>query len=779
MTRSALSTPALLALVLGAAFAGGAVGFVLGGSSGAGEVHAASGAAPTIERRVEQRGEGSDLTVGLASPAPGARTTEAVIVRPRGDLDPAAVTRAVRATSRETSVDIPVGDGVIEGTIESKDGEPIANVAVLLLPARSEFRATRKSSSAAVGDEVARSLDEALRKAAEEWAEGDGLSLRTMTDASGKFAFSEVAEGRYRVHAELEGWRFRTLGPEVVLPGELTALEGRAAHVIRVALIATDGTPIARAMLRIDGERRDEWLEWTADEPEVYVDDPQFQIRAYAELFDVGRTRGIPPARLVSDRIAVDAATEETQTVTLVLQPRCVLVGRLIGESRGGGNSVFMLPLRPGESFDPTAKLNGTLDQSAWNGMFVFNKLHPGPYVIGVYGEEGMASSHRLIEVVDGLNEIVLERHVIDSNRCLLVRPLSPNGTRLEGVRYWFERQIEGTDPETEWISVRRDIGGVDLLDVEGFSDFDYDAWGAGTRMWLMASISAYGRMRVELTSGQRAVELQFKAPCELVVSIAGDTSIGGYMIKVVDTSIEREDPPQIATARQRQDGGGATQIGRDGTCRFRSLAPGPVDVVLMHASRWWGDGVEIARQELTLSGSEHRVEFQAITLCDLSVVITPAKKGQNFTLRHEKDDGEERYLAWGSITDDGRLQFRGLPPGDYIVVVGENGARLDVTLPSGEIRWDLSEHVTKLIVTMSKADGRLAQWGLQGGDLITAIDGEPIEDNGQLLARLDRDDVTVTVERGEETFELELPRYPRGERGKNPLGGWMYVNDR
>jgi len=645
MTRSALSTPVLLSLVLGAAFAGGAVGFVLGGSSGIGSVHAASGAAPTIERRVEQRGEVNDDTVGLASPAAGARTTEAVIIRPNADLDPAAVTRAVHATSRETSVDIPVGDGVIEGTIESKGGEPIANVDVLLLPARSEFRATRKSSSATVGDEIARSLDEALRKAAETWAEGDGLSIRTMTDASGKFAFTEVADGRYRVRAELEGWRFRTLGPEVVLPGESTVLEGRAAHHIRVALTATDGTPIVEAMLRIDGEGADEWLEWTVDEPDVYVDDPQFQIRAYAELFDVGRTRGVPPARLVSDLIAVDAATDETQTITLELQPRCVLVGRLAGEpTRGDGdNNVFMLALRPGESFDPTAKLNGALDQWARKGMFVFNKLRPGQYAIGVYGEEGMASNHRLIEVVDGLNEIVLERHVVDQTRCLSVRTLSPNGTRLDGVRYWFEYQKEGAEPDTGWVSVRRDIGGVDLLDVEAFSDFDYDAWPAGTRMWLMASTSVYGRVRAELSSGQREVELQFGAPCELVVSIAGDTSIGGYMIKVVDTSIEREDPPQIASARQRQNGGGATQIGRDGTCRFRGLAPGPVDVVLMHASRWWGDGVEIARQELTLSGSEHRVEFQAITLCDLSVVITPAKKGQNFTLRHEKEDGEER----------------------------------------------------------------------------------------------------------------------------------------
>ncbi len=40
----------------------------------------------------------------------------------------------------------------------------------------------------------------------------------------------------------------------------------------------------------------------------------------------------------------------------------------------------------------------------------------------------------------------------------------------------------------------------------------------------------------------------------------------------------------------------------------------------------------------------------------------------------------------------------------------------------------------------------------------------------------LDLQPVTVTVERGDETLEIELPRYPKDTRGKNPLGGWINV---
>ena len=37
-------------------------------------------------------------------------------------------------------------------------------------------------------------------------------------------------------------------------------------------------------------------------------------------------------------------------------------------------------------------------------------------------------------------------------------------------------------------------------------------------------------------------------------------------------------------------------------------------------------------------------------------------------------------------------------------------------------------------------------------------------------------DDVSFTVERGEETLDLKLTQYPRKTRDANPLGGWIWV---
>ncbi|MEM9379448.1 MAG: hypothetical protein AAGB93_05805 [Planctomycetota bacterium] len=783
MSRTAVSAPVLLALVLGAALGGGAVGFVLGGSSG--PLRAAerleSGPAARVERTVVRDGTPTERPaddLSLAAPAAGGRTAPAVVVRASQGADPEAMARSIRSASRGYHVDVPTGDGVIEGLVETEEHEPIAGVDVLLLPSVSDFETARKGSSGEAGDAVTRTLEDALDKAARSWAKREGLSMRTATDARGRFRFDQVPDGRFEVRAEREGWRFRMRGTEVVQPGESTTIEGRAARSVRVALSASDGTAIDEAVLFIDGSRRDEYVDWTAEDPVVVVEDAEVKITAYADLYDWPNTRGAPPSRLVSDRIPVDVASEDGAEVTLELEPRSVLLGRLLGDPKGSTSSgVFVVPLRPGETFDDTVKLNDPLSSWARSGTFTFYGLRPGPHEIGVFGEDEMPANHRTIEIVDGLNEVELEREQLDPAGCMVVRSYAPTGRRLERVRYWFEYEQPGKDPDTGWASIRANVDGVDLIDMDDFDEFDYADWPAGTRMWLMGKTDTYGQTRVEITAGQMEAELRFEPPCELEVQILGDTSIGSYRIAIYDDSIEREDPRRIAMASQGRRGSDV-RIRRSGVATFRGLAPGPVVVALKHESQWWGDGVEIARQELTLVGADHRVEFQAIEVCDLVIVVTPVDSDQSFSIRKEEEDGDEQYLGWGSTTDDGRLRFRGLPPGDYVVALGEKGARLDVTLPCSEIRWDISEHVTKLTVSISKSDGKLASWGLQGGDLITAIDGEPVEESDQLLARLDEKDVTVTVERGEETLELELPRYPRKTRGENPLGGWMYISD-
>ena len=68
-----------------------------------------------------------------------------------------------------------------------------------------------------------------------------------------------------------------------------------------------------------------------------------------------------------------------------------------------------------------------------------------------------------------------------------------------------------------------------------------------------------------------------------------------------------------------------------------------------------------------------------------------------------------------------------------------------------------------------SVSDGTAAaEAGLAEGDLVTAVDGEPVETTGELVSelrsRMPGDVVTLTVERGGETVELEATLGDRGD---------------
>ncbi|MEM6674759.1 MAG: hypothetical protein AAF726_18070 [Planctomycetota bacterium] len=776
MTRTGLATPVLLLFLVVTALAGGAIGFVLGRTGGDSTVHAATA---SLDRKVERRATETTMPASLVRPDGEARTgraVQAVRTLPAAQVDPEDLARSIASMSRTVEVESPTGDGVIEGRVATEAGDPLGGVDLVLVPS-SKGRGTSRSSSSGAFDDAAPSLDEALERAAEEWAKKSGRSLRTRTGSDGRFRLDGVPDERYILRAEKEGWRFRVLGPSVVAPGDSIEVEAAQAYTVQLALTASDGTPIEEAVLYIDGERKDEWVDWSADEPNLVVADPLVGVRAYSEFIDVAGTNSRSPARLISDELPLDAVAATGSTVSIELHARCIVVGRLLGNPRTStGGSVFALALRPGENLDPTMKLNDPVTRYTREGGFVFDNLMPGRHAIGVVGRSQYPVNFRIVDLVDGVNEVEIERERVDPTNCIVVRSLAPSGRRLENVDYSVEYMKPGQDPDNAWVRTYENVDGVDLLDLDGFDEFDYDSWPSGTRMWLLGRSSVYGSCRVELTAGQRDAELRFETPCELVVTIADFSPDAGCNITIHDVSLGQDDPPRIAMARSAARGSNV-RIDRTGTARFVGLAPGPIVVKLGHASRWWGNGAELDSQELTLSGKEHRIELQSVPLSDLSVVITPVQDDESFYLRRKNEDGEWDYLGWGSTTDDGRLRFRSLPPGAYRVALGENGAHLDVTLPTSEVTWDISDHVTKLIVTISNADGMIAQWGLVAGDRIVSVDGEPVEDREQLLARLNLDDVTVTVERGEETLEIEIPRYPKETRAENKLGGWINLD--
>ncbi len=73
-------------------------------------------------------------------------------------------------------------------------------------------------------------------------------------------------------------------------------------------------------------------------------------------------------------------------------------------------------------------------------------------------------------------------------------------------------------------------------------------------------------------------------------------------------------------------------------------------------------------------------------------------------------------------------------------------------------------------------ADSPAQRAGVAVGDVVTAVDGEPVSSNEELssrIAALERDDVVLTVRRGDETLDLSVDRLLSGESGWR-LGVWV-----
>lgn len=762
------STPAqLFGLVLVAGIAGFATGFFVRGGD-----------------RAPVRASGpstGDVTVVRAGSAPVARDERfADVERPgtarssgpsalQRDASDARIEAAVSSVA-VPDVQLPSGDGVIRGKIETRDGEPVSEVSVFLVPPRPSVDVARSASMAMTDELRTRTLEETLADAAKRWSESEGLARETTTLGDGTFAFAKVPDRAFEVRAQRDGWIFERKTPQLVVPEEEVRFEAREMPSFELRLVASDGSAIDEAL--VAGGNVDGWMAWSRADPTVRVDEMPTQVRAVADVYELP-VRYPVCSRLVSQSRPV---TEETRSITLELEPTCVLAGTLSGDQHGR-NLVFALQLREGASFDPTARLVG--HESYWgsSGAFAFAELMPGRYAVGIVGDDDVPASHRIIEIGFGLNEIDLDKEEYDRSECIAVTTLTPSGKRARNPSYGLEWTREGSDPEREWLQTFTDIDGVDLVNLANLYSLDLDDIPAGTKIWLWATSSGYGKTRVPFSPGTREATLRFEDPCELEVAILGDIRGGGYTVVVQDLLLDRDDPPQLARATQKGSGG-QTKINARGIVRFYGLRPGPVAVKLQRSMRWYGNGIPIEEAEVVLSGHEHRVEFQAQEMHDVQVTVTPTTKVRSVQLKiadEEASDGE-RNVMWSRSTDDGRLTFAALPPGEYTMIDSNTGARMDFSAPCPPIQWDLTGYVVRVSVSVSRQDGRLVEWGLMGGDEVTALNGKGIEEVEDILEHLHDAGATLTVERGGETLEIEVPRYPRDTRNANPLGGRFYI---
>jgi len=731
----------------------------------------APGRAATASVGTDDRKGSSALVAPTDSQArPGTARAESLQPVPDSVLN-----RGISRTAAP-AVNVAEGDGRIDGVVLDRNGAPIPGVTVFLVPPKAGVNSTRKASESLGSSQRTRPLDEVLEQAAKDWARSEGLARRTETNSKGEFLIEGLPAREFTIRAEAEGWRFQVDGPSLVRPGRSVKLEGKPLMSFTLELVASTGASIRKAVINLDGGSKG-WLEWSAENPVVRSTSARVNVSAVAELYDDLCTNYRVVGGLRSQSVPLHIAEDGSTTLTLELEPDCVLTGRMDG-SRHGFTNVFAVQLRDGERFDPTVELKGQRETNGRSGVYVLYNLLPGRYAVGITANDDEVMDHQIIDIVDGLNRLDLVRRELDPSRCVAVRAFAPNGARLEDVNYGFEWTRDGENRGAEGVRTFRDVGGVDMVDLDNFYSFDIDSWPDGTTMYLYASCTGFGKKVVPYRLGQRDAEIRFEAPCELEVAIRGDIAGGGYAISVYEADDESEYPSQLGSARQDR---GNLRISRAGVARFRGLAPGRVTVKLERTMRWWGSGIPMGEQTLTLTGDEHRVEFQAPKLSDLTVVIAPAEEDRSVSLMvsDPKADNGERSVMWSETNAEGRCVFRSIPPGAYTALDSKTGARLEVTVPSPEIRWDLTGVSAQVLVTISRLDGRLADWGFKGGDVILSMDGEPLKESGDILKHLHSNGATLKVKRGEEELSIEVPIYPRSVRKEQPLGGGFYIDRR
>ncbi|MEO1697662.1 MAG: hypothetical protein AAFU73_10225 [Planctomycetota bacterium] len=693
-----------------------------------------------------------------------------------GGLVERDIARAVAATPRP-EVDAPgTGSMSLVGKVYDKDGRPLAGVRVGAQRATSRLNATAEPASSARNERADNGIDleTALERAAERWAQQHADDRTSTTGDDGGFCIEGLPDAPFDVEATLEGWSFRMKTKHMPWAGgEPIEFEGTPLSAVRLDVVSADGSRIDEAILSVRPRGRNRTVKWTREDPVLRFEGDYARITAYADLFDDRATsdRGIL-ARLVSDGVPVYAPPGEEVSARIELFPQAVLQGRVLGDTKIQ-RSVFARRLEAGEELERGVAVQDATNSWVNRGVFVMT-LAPGRYAVGLLDDDSEPIDDVVIEVHEGWNEVVLQQSTVDLSRTIRVVSLAPSGTKLEGVDYEFEWRKNGGERDTEGMGVHRDIEGADLIEFDNFVSFDFEDWPSGTQMWLVGSHSAFGEARCSYAQGQTEATIQFVAPTDLVVELEGAEEGRPVTIQVMQVEDGEEDGERLASATRTSR---SPRITGDGRAHFRGLTPGPVQVrVLGGANRWRSRGAELARRDITLGERDNRVRIQIPPAHALDVTLTPVTKSHYVRIRSREDD-ENEFFASRSTSDEGYVRFSHLPAGQYVLRDDRSGATLEVTVPTGPVAWNQSGHVTRLAVSISDAEGWLASQGLAGGDVIVAVDGEPYDpESDGLIELLLESGRSVTVEREEETFELELDELSQDVLDDRKLGGSIRV---
>ncbi|MCU0725634.1 MAG: PDZ domain-containing protein [Planctomycetes bacterium] len=691
-------------VVLLAFVAGGAIGYVAGSFDGGGAVGPRS--APAPDPAVPPGGDA----------LPPAESEGPAVGRPAG---PAR------------------GTGEIHGRVRTEAGEGVAGVRII---------GEELVDEAPVPDGA--SLTEETRILARNRARVHAGRVRAESGADGAFLLAGLADAKYVLRAEREGYEFS--GPSLgrlLRPGRSVEIVAVVVVALPVRVLMPDGSVARKARVEFRAEDREleRSEEWTGEEPALRVPPGTWRAKAVAGEGDeyaspsvsVSLAAGIPPDPLtlslaarpgIRGHVEPPETWPEGQWITVAVLRAGTDAGppdgeRLLSEGRQAGC---------GEDSDFT---------------FSFPDLKPGTYHVAAVGNSQQVLARVVVEVADRMAVVALVAQDLPRSAFILVHPEGPDGRPVElhgGVTCLLETDAG----EHSW-------GGAAARRPDGAWAVEFPVEEGGGRVHrrvLVVASPAHGEKEVEFTRTEATeVTVRFGDAAWIDAEISGLAELeDGGGLRLAAFSEE--------SRWFRFEG---REVSEEGKARVGPLQPGSFRVRLLH-QRPRGE-VPILEQTVTVRAGANRLALRVPPLYDVTV---PRDTGDEARWEFYLSMPDERY-GWGVSGEagpDGQVTFRGLPAGRYQLWGwrgdGENSS-MDITLPGATtVRFDPRAQ-NALRVTVADPEGLLARSGFETGDLVIGIDGQEFEGGSHMFsllqAAVSKKTAKFTVLRGNGSVTLDV----------------------
>ena len=768
----------LLALVLGIAL-GAVVGWCVGGLSGS---QAPADSGPSLSSAAADRPQAQAPSAGPQTAQLGGARSNAA----RPSLSEASAPRVSdsdverhleQAAPREASAPLARSNdvgGIVTGKVRNGDGTPMANVVVIARRRRPDEARDMSSFGAPPPDPK----DEraAVREALEEARVRARDERRAVTAADGSYAVGVPDQGAYSVSAYQAGWDFDAVGTSRTSAGGRVDFRGQPVHAVLVRVLNADGTEAESAELevrRVSGRnnRRGTIYNWNSADPELRLLSGSHEVRAIDARLEHPSPNGVA-SRLASEWESVQLGSAWGQdSLELQLVPHPCILGRVLRVEDGTNGGTLMaacLELAPVDSLDEEALREEGRRVTVAADTFAFSDLEPGRYAVGLLrGRRGPVLGLQEVRIENAPVELEITADPIDRSRVLAVTAHASDGRRLSDLDFnmvW--RTDDGNSNRFEPEELHEDDGTTLLV-------FEEDYWdgGSGRNYELIADSDELGKRRVELSPGQRSVDLEFSEPARLELAVIGYPG-SGYVGRV-NVGLSR-----IDTVNGGMHDHQSRKPDREGVARFDALEPGTYKVLLNVSPRGenrWSQS-QVASREIELSPGLNSSDLELPPLYEAVIFWAEATEGAYCMMSKVQDSSEPTisnlsFGSWGGggwgqwkqFDASGRARFTDLQAGRYQVQVMGQQYPMEIEVPCGEVVY--APQIPRGMRVQVPEGRELAGEGLQNGDLVVGVGGERFDFSeggnawGILQGAASAADAQVglLVERGSSTFTVEL----------------------